>query len=125
MANAVQRVIEVVFAGKDRLSGVANRLSGDLGSFGDSVGNVAGTVGDIADSILTAEAAILGLGAAHGISSGFSRRPVCRHSDSRQPQYVGVCLTSNASCAKEIQNNGFAHILRCSLGQGMTGTQSI
>jgi len=61
MAN-VQKTIEIIFAGVDKLSGTVNTVAGNMSSFGDSVGVASEPLANITDSIFKINTALLALG---------------------------------------------------------------
>jgi TP901 family phage tail tape measure protein len=63
MANSVQKTIEIIFAGNDKVSGTIDTVSGGLSDFGGRVEAISGPLADLSDSILKIDAALLALGA--------------------------------------------------------------
>ena len=57
MADA-SRVIDIIFAGVDNVSGTINTVSGQMSSFGDSVEAVAAPLANVADTILKVDAVL-------------------------------------------------------------------
>ncbi|KKN41615.1 hypothetical protein LCGC14_0721480 [marine sediment metagenome] len=72
MADSVQKIIEIVFAGDDQLSGVIGSVSGNVSAFGEGLGNITGPLAGVADNILKLDAA-LGALAIGGLAFAFTK----------------------------------------------------
>lgn len=72
MANSVQKTIEIIFAGNDKVSGTIDTVSGGLSDFGGRVEAISGPLADLSDSILKIDAALLVLGAA-GLTYAYAK----------------------------------------------------
>jgi len=64
MATDVQKTVEIIFAGVDRVSSVMDDIGGNIDSFSNKIQDIGEPFKDAAEKIAVMNAAILGLGAA-------------------------------------------------------------
>ena len=72
MADSVKKIIEIVFAGDDEVSGVIKGISTNISAFGDGLENVVSPLAGITDNILKLDAALAAL-AIGGLAFAFKK----------------------------------------------------
>ena len=72
MATSVQKTIEIIFAGSDKVSGTIDTVSGNLSDFGSKVEAIAAPLADVADKVLKIDAVLAAL-AAGGLAYAYAK----------------------------------------------------